>query len=371
MRHVIVCWVMTSMLGPCASRVESVEPDENADDVLVGISYFAGWWEPLPNKWTVKGEDWRPKYPDRLPLLGEYNNQQTMDREIAAAADHGVDFFIILWYPLTADHEGGNAPLLNRAVAEFMASPHAHRMKFMIEYCNHPPFVAKTDQEWDSEWFDLLRAALVHPSYLRVDGKPVIKILSGHHLFHACDGDLDRVRQRLDSIRALARRVGAGEVLIGAGVGSQEPIPDGHWAATLFDFTATYMDVPLAEQREEDYPFADLAEFTHAGRMRHAHDAVPYMPYVPAGWNPRPWDDPRPRYRLPTEDEWANVLIRVNRDLREHTSLGLPGAKAFTIYAWNEYGEGGFVAPTRGEQYMKLKTIERVFNRKSREGRGR
>ena len=46
--------------------------------------------------------------------------------------------------------------------------------------------------------------------------------------------------------------------------------------------------------------------------------------------------------------------------------LGLPGAKAFTIYAWNEYGEGGFVAPTRGDGYMKLKTIEQVFRRSRR-----
>lgn len=22
-----------------------------AQDILVGVNYFAGWWEPLPNKW--------------------------------------------------------------------------------------------------------------------------------------------------------------------------------------------------------------------------------------------------------------------------------------------------------------------------------
>lgn len=363
MRSALAGWMMLGATLLSCSAVRGEPPTDNEEDVLVGISYFAGWWEPLPNKWTIKGEDWRPAYPERLPLLGEYNNQQTMDREIVAAADHGVDFFMILWYPLTAAHEGGHAPLLNRAVREFMASPHAHRMRFTIEYCNHPPFVAKTDQQWEDEWFDLLRAALVHDSYLRVDGKPVIKIHSGHHLIEACDHDLDRVRQRLDSIRSLARQIGAGEVLIGAGVGSREPIPAGHWAARLFDFTATYMDVPPDPQQETDHPFDRLAEFTHDGRMRHAQDAVPYMPYVPAGWNPRPWRDPRPRYALPDEEQWASVLLQVKQDLRAHASLGLPGAKAFTIYAWNEYGEGGFVAPTRGEQFMKLQTIHRVFDR--------
>ncbi len=355
----IACCAFT-LISP---EVRGGEVRGHTDDILVGISYFAGWWEPLPNKWTILGQDWRVRYPARVPLLGEYKNQATMDREIAAAADHGVDFFIILWYPLTAAHEGGNAPLLNRAVREFMASPRAHRMKFMIEYCNHPPFIARSDSEWKNEWFELLRAALVHPSYLRIDGQPVIKIHSGHHLIQACDGNLDRVKERLDSVRALAREIGADQPLMGAGVGSREPIAEGHWAADLFDFTATYMDVPPDELRDEDYPFSRLADFTHEGRMVHAQDAVPSMPYVPAGWNPSPRGDPRARYQLPTKEQWGEMLRQVEFDLNQHTTFGLPGAKAFTIYAWNEYGEGGFVAPTRGEGYMKLREIRRVFGR--------
>jgi hypothetical protein len=42
----------------------------------------------------------------------------------------------------------------------------------------------------------------------------------------------------------------------------------------------------------------------------------------------------------------------------------LPGGgvqPALTIYAWNEFGEGGMVAPTRGDRYMKLEAIEQVF----------
>jgi hypothetical protein len=33
----------------------------------------------------------------------------------------------------------------------------------------------------------------------------------------------------------------------------------------------------------------------------------------------------------------------------------------FLIYAWNEYGEGGIVAPTRGEKEMKLEAIASIF----------
>jgi len=74
--------------------------------ILTGVNYFAGWWKPLPNKWhrhdsslaTEHGSDWRPDFPNRVPLLGEFNCQETMDLEMEAASDYGVDFFPILWY---------------------------------------------------------------------------------------------------------------------------------------------------------------------------------------------------------------------------------------------------------------------------------
>ena len=34
---------------------------------------------------------------------------------------------------------------------------------------------------------------------------------------------------------------------------------------------------------------------------------------------------------------------------------------AVNIYAWNEYGEGGIMAPTQGDGYMKLESIAKVF----------
>lgn len=47
--------------------------------------------------------------------------------------------------------------------------------------------------------------------------------------------------------------------------------------------------------------------------------------------------------------------------------MGLPAAegrkKMFLIYAWNEFGEGGIMAPTQGEKEMKLDAVKEVFGR--------
>ena len=153
---------------------------DNAEQVLVGVNYFAGWWEPLPNKWhdPSDGSDWRLKYPGRVPLLGALNTQSTMDKEIMAAADHGVDFFSILWYPMPEGFGSEkHARHLNDGVAQFLASPQAGRMKFMVEVCNHPPFTIKTEAEWRN-CMEALLPAFKHPSYLCIGGKRVIKIHS-------------------------------------------------------------------------------------------------------------------------------------------------------------------------------------------------
>ena len=111
--------MLLALVVRCSQRAAEPQPD-----VLVGVNYFAGWWEPTPNKWQgPDGVDWRAKYPDRVPLLGEYNLQATMDREIAAAADYGVDFFQILWY--AADSEVRDTEHINVAVEQFMNSPHS------------------------------------------------------------------------------------------------------------------------------------------------------------------------------------------------------------------------------------------------------
>jgi hypothetical protein len=352
-------------------------PDQ---DVLVGVNYFAGWWKELPNKWHGQGwsaaaPDWRPEYPERVPLLGAYNEQATMDREIAAAADHGVDFLAILWYfPKSGSPEEKHAPMLNRGLETFLASPNARRMRFFIEYCNAPSFSASTEEEWVSciaTWVN----AMKHPSYLRVDGRLVFKVHGVTQFLRANDNDLDLCRRRLNALRNAARSAGLGEMIIGVGISGQTPPLPADWRpAKLFDFTGTYMCVPKVEGRKADYPYATLAGQARTTRNNRVSDPIPWMPYLAAGWNPRPWTYPEapPHYHrffaFPDRSEWAEELRAMKEALEKHPSLGLPKRdgtrqRAFTIYAWNEFGEGGIVAPTKGRGTMMLESIKNVLRK--------
>jgi hypothetical protein len=350
---------------PCRKKAEELVRKEK--DVLVGVNYFPGWWKPLPNKWQDRrGEDWRLRFPERVPLLGEYNDQDTMNREIKAAAGAGVDFFSILWYYNPPGHEReSNVALTESGLTNFMASPEAEHLRFIIEFVNHPPFEVATDADWDhcvQAWLK----GLWHPSYLRVGGRLVFKVHGGDFFLQQNGRDPARARARLEALRQAVRQAGLGEMLIGGGVGAAERIGPGHPVAKVFDFTATYMDVPNLKQAAEDYPYETLAQVAREAWQIHATDALPYVPHLAAGWCPRPWADPRPCFKFPTRAEWEAELRDMKSGLASAANLGLPlpgGGRQpiFTIYAWNEFGEGGIVAPTHGEQTMKLDAIRAVF----------
>ncbi len=326
-------------------------------DYLVGVYYFAGWWPETPNKWAPYGPDWRADYPERIPISGQYNDQKTMNREIIAASAHDVDFFQILWYP--------NGGPLNEGLRTFLASPEAHRMKFTIEYVNHPPFDLKTDAEWEAacrEWC----AAMKHPSYLRVGGRPVFKVHGADFFFQQNGNDNTKVKTRLDVFRRIAKEEGLPKPLISGGV-----MPGGvslSERSTPYDFVTTYMDMPSLPQKAEPYPYELLIKHAEDGWVRYAEkSSKPYVPYVPSGWDPRPWKDPRPSFALPNREEWTDALRRVKIALDKYPNLGVPvkggRQKMLLIYAWNEFGEGGIVAPTRGDGDMKLEAIREVFGR--------
>ena len=343
----------------------------------MGVNYFAGWWAELPNKWhghgwTAQEPDWRPQHPERVPTTGAYNVQATMDREIAAAAAHGVDFFAILWYyPQPGAGKEVEAARLNRGLQTYLASTNSGRMRFMVEYCNAAKFDATNEAQWAAciqAWLPALR----HPSALRVDGRLVFKVHDAYRFVMGNGADAARCRAQLDQLRGAVREAGLGELVVGGGVMSRTRIAPDAVVARVFDFTATYMSVPQVEVRDAEHPYAALAAEARTARERHAADPIPWVPYLAAGWNPRPWTHPTadPNHRrffaFPTRGEWTEELRDVRASLAGGARLGIPRRDgslqpAFTVYAWNEFGEGGIVAPTAGEGAARLEAIREVF----------
>ena len=183
---------------------------------LKGINYFNGWHRCEGNKWETQGVDWRKDYTERLPLWGMFNGKDTMQAEIDVAASYDVDFFKMLWYVMTPPREVG-AERLNTCFDDFLNCSNNDKMKFCLEFCNHDPFGIEKEETWKTSvhtWVNYMK----HPSYLRINGKPVITFLWIHFFFVHCGKSYDRAKQWLDYLRETARKEGLGEILIGGGL---------------------------------------------------------------------------------------------------------------------------------------------------------
>ena len=327
----------------------------------MGVEYFAGWYPEYPTKWHEPGGmDWREKYPERIPMFGEANSQETMDADIALAASHGVDFFSILWYPNASAER--NVEKINKAVRWFMDSPNARYMKFMLEITNHAPFNVKTKGEWDAI-AQFAAEVMTHPSYLKIDGRPALKIHGGGQFMDDLSHDAAKANEILESFRKIVKAAVGEEPIISVGLTQAIAIKDTGLKDINMDFSMEYADMPALPYSDEDYPYALMAETFRLDRLARTADTVSF---VAVGWNTRPWRCDGAAFAFPTREEWKGVLESVKKDLDEHSRLGFPKKggtcqKAFTIYAWNEYGEGGFMVPNKSGDNMKLEVVKEVF----------
>ena len=123
--------------------------------------------------------------------------------------------------------------------------------------------------------------------------------------------------------------------------------------------------------------FSDLFKVTEKDCWANAvYGQAPYIPILTTGWdkaprqdNPVSWErgsDYHSQKVFPsraTPDEIASHLGSALAFVRKHTDLC--EAQAVIIYAWNEYDEGGWLAPTRSPDgtpdTSRLEAIKRVL----------
>lgn len=364
---------------------ETEEPDEPAGDgndkIIVVMEYFAGWHaDPAKDdKWRAynAGVDFstKPEYAGRAPLLGHYNTQQTMDADILCASSYGVDVFSILWYYWgNADDTGSDNVTtiknLNKGLAQYQASPNKSEMKFMMEVTNADGALSITSVEQWNEIIDIFVEAAKDTTYFRMEGRPVVKIHDGSRFYNqlgGAEGGLAKCQTVINNFRQKAASAGLGDILVAVGTYGAGSIPAGSVFVTM-GANCCMQYAGIDETKPVDhYPFTELGVYTKKLRDLHKNDAIPWIPYVMSDWDASPWGgEGRSTFEFATRGEWESELRKIKGELLASTTYGFPRKdgtkqKAFTIYAWNEYGEGGIVAPTEGTQYMKVEVIKSVF----------
>ena len=186
-------------------------------------------------------------------------------------------------------------------------------------------------------------------------------------------------------MRAMVRAEGLGEMIIGVGSVISDLTDPSAWWGYRYDWKGTYAGVANDEasftgrvlpwrnesayirdyRRQQAYTASNIsARRTSKG----ANYSLSYVPMLMSGWDPRPWGEKRASYVFPTHAEWVSDLEDMAADLQALPAVGFPrkdgtAQLAFNIYAWNEFGEGGIMAPSVGWNYSRLDALRQVFPR--------
>ena len=317
----------------------------------LGAYYFDGWSGPLTNfhfNGLVNGP-----YEDRQPLSGWRDNSPcAVEQQFAWARRFGIDHFIFLWYHNPLQHEDDD---LNSALKVSRGLANRHGVQFAIMYTDHDPFTVRP-VDWPAvvdEWVGYM----VDPGYARVNGKPMLVVYDTDAMREAF-GSSVAVADAFDQLRAASRARGlAGVHVVGGILAGYDAIhqygsfPDlARLRAEGYDAVSMY-NWSFGEVSGEQ-PFSILSK---AGEwiwdQAALSGAIPFIPTVMAGWDPRPWYEPSAWFhRSPREVAdfvcsaitWANSNPQLSPDPSPDTPLVF-------IEAWNELGEGSYLVPTVGD----------------------
>jgi hypothetical protein len=357
-------------------RTDDAEPAERAPIVqpapvplgprpLVGAHYYH-WY---PGNWAV-GTLRGTLDPHQPPELGWYDSTDVSvaEQHIAWASEHGIDFFTLDSWPV--HHQENQA-----AIARFLEAPNIADIAFTIFY-----------ETWDLSfdptrgYADLdapgARAAFVedmaqladqyfdHPSYLRIDGRPVVIL----YLTRVLVGD---VTGAMAEVRAMWRARGYDPYVVGdemfwrvtrsdgPAAFTSEPQPD---RIRLFDAITAYNPYESSETSHAGYSATSQLLTDVVGLYQRYSDAtggdVPIVPDVLPGYNDRgvrPSLDHYvvPRARAPDAAEGTFLSDMLDQVADPWLDLRAP---MVMVTSWNEWNEDTAIEPLRASGPTKADT---------------
>jgi hypothetical protein len=325
----------------------------------VGVYYFPGWTE-APSEWWNPPWSKLEAFPERYPLLGFYD-----DASIAVAEKHiewmyqyGIDFIVYDWYwdPVN------NTPKLGEAINAFLKARNRDSVQFSILWSDFHNNIPRTVNQWDSLTTWWATRYFCQPNYLTIDDKPVVFVFDMLSLREAATSIKQTAKEILDQARVIAKRYGKKGIFFIACT-----MPTSYWAkgfipengfdaVSAYNYTATIarddsMGTPAISYQElsQDY------ELNWSWMIRNS--PLPFVVPVTSGWDASPW------YGKSTVCHSTPALFKMHMDSARSllSSAHNKTLNMVVICAWNEFGEGSYIEPTKKWGFQYLQVVKQVF----------
>jgi len=314
-----------------------------APTATVGAYYFEGWYHDTPEAIAAfANAELRNNFPEREPIWGgglwRGDTVEVMEQQIDLAADHGISFFSFDWYWYGSQAATANDGI-NSGLKNFMLASNRDRMKFNINIVDAGPTPIDSDAEWE-QVADMLLPYLSDSQYLRVGGNPLITNFNAAGM----------TQTNYDYFQQVAAAAGINEVEFAANTAG---------SASLYSHVTRYNAVLGWGGGETEYPYQSQTDYLEGGvdwtngiwNDDTANlGSQSYIPTIMAGWDARPWNTPPSWYFNPTRTpEAVGAHLQEAIDWIDNNPTLATPERLVMIYAWNEFGEGGYIAPTVGD----------------------
>lgn len=326
-------------------------PEPVRTEMLVGAHHCPLWEKDRPEMWANV-----LKHPERTPALGFYaqENPEVADWETKWAVEHGVSFFVYCWY--RAAQGGPVKTRFSSAIHEALfKSRFVDKMKYTIMWENQSRGTAGVADERDlfenvmPFW---LENYFKHPSYLKVDNRPVLFIYRPEFLVKDLGGE-EAVARAFDRMRQVCKAAGFDGLTI---LGEYRGLDAKHLQLMKqlgLDYTFAYCwGLPGSPQPEQA-----IEKQMENLRKTQALGILPQVMTVSQAWSG--WRDEGSIWKIPP-DGFAS-LLRQAKAFAETLPKGELGRRMLLLDNWNEWGEGHYLAPYREYGFGYLDAVREVF----------
>jgi Glycosyltransferase WbsX len=377
------CKVLPRRFQPAAAPevVAIYFPGYHQDD------HYDSWFGEGWNEWQLLAEA-PARFPGHRflrPAWGAFDeaNANWMARQVALAADHGIDVFLFDWYWYSG------VRILYRPLEQaFLQATNQGRLKFALMWANHdwknyfpvpkdkePALLlpSRTSADDFGRLMDYCSTNYFSRSnYWRVDRGLYFGVFEADKFVKQLGGPRP-ARQVLDKVRQKLRAAGLGTLHMGAFLGAPYTISSLRQAG--FDSITTYN---VTASGKASLPGQPLDNYSHLVDRHPTFwkgmdtGELPYYPILTLGWDPSPrWAKDAPFPPTRSDYPYGTLVVsntpaefdRLCRLARQHVNQARIRPPAIVVNAWNEWTEGSALLPSveHGTNYLDI--LSQSFSR--------
>ncbi|MDV3294047.1 MAG: glycoside hydrolase family 99-like domain-containing protein [Nitrososphaerales archaeon] len=297
-------------------------------------------------------------YSSRRPLLGFYDllDQSVMDSQIQEAASRGLSYFAFYWY---WDADKNREANVSAPAQRFVTSPYKNLMKFFIAPIPVGDVSHLTLAMWENSVVPYMVTHYISDSaYLRTtDGRPIV-VDFGWWL-----NDTAHVLALSYLRSATMAAVGQNPVIlfVAQPVHTTSDLTYAQNHLGLDGFTC-FTFAPAYPGESYDHTLSLIVPTLERQNMSF------YVPCGTTGEDTRPWWRVGYGFGIQPNQMLYNTNITFSSFQQNllHLKQYMDGnatrtSKMLTLYAWNEWGEGGYVEPDAINGYRFLDITKSVF----------